>query len=38
MLAEQTAAIDEEDLASILGGNAVELYGLADLFPPSPPA
>jgi predicted TIM-barrel fold metal-dependent hydrolase len=38
MLAEQTAAIDEEDLASILGGNAVELYGLADLFPPPPPA
>ena len=32
MLSEQTKNIDPDDRAAILGGNAVELYGLGDLF------
>jgi len=32
MLAEHTSALDEDVRAQILGGNAVELYGLHDVF------
>jgi predicted TIM-barrel fold metal-dependent hydrolase len=33
MLADQTSALSDEATAMILGGNAVELYKLHDLFP-----
>lgn len=33
MLAEQTKGLSAENTAKIVGGNAVELYGLHDLFP-----
>ncbi len=33
MLAEQTAALPPDDVAAILGGNAIELYRLNDVFP-----
>jgi uncharacterized protein len=33
MLAEQTASLAADDVARILGGNVVDLYGLHDLFP-----
>jgi predicted TIM-barrel fold metal-dependent hydrolase len=33
MLAAQTASLPEHERAMILGGNAVELYNLDDLFP-----
>jgi predicted TIM-barrel fold metal-dependent hydrolase len=35
MLATQTESMTPESVARILGGNAVELYGLDDLFPAS---
>jgi predicted TIM-barrel fold metal-dependent hydrolase len=35
MLAEQTSALSDEARAKILGGNAVELYNLGDIFDPS---
>ncbi len=38
MLAEQTGGLSDDARAKILGGNAVELYNLGDVFDSSLPA